>query len=70
MGENLIDRPYIPERDLFRLIKYGTYDIESIHCMMPNTVPENELTPEEHKLVDEFYKENMFMFDDLPDNKN
>ena len=71
-GIMFINRPYVPERDLYRLIKYGTYDIVSLHCMMPNTVPKSELSEEEYKLIDEFYKCEIesFMFDDLPEIKN
>lgn len=51
------DRPFVPERDLFRLIKYGTYDILTLDAWMPEDVPEDELTEEEHELVRQWYDE-------------
>lgn len=50
-----IERPFIPERDLFRLIKYGTYDLLDLDAMMPEEVPHDELTEEEQDLVYYWY---------------
>lgn len=50
------DRPYVPERDLFRLLKYGTYDILTLEMYTPELVPEDELTDEELELVRQFYE--------------
>ena len=50
-----IERPFVPERDLFRLLKYGTYDLLDLDAMMPEIVPFHELTDEEQDLVYYWY---------------
>jgi hypothetical protein len=50
-----IERPYVPERDLFRLLKYGTYDLLDLDAMTPEEVPYDELTEEEQDLVYYWY---------------
>ncbi len=50
-----IERPFIPERDLFRLLKYGTYDLLELDAWMPELVPFSELTDEESDLVYYWY---------------
>jgi hypothetical protein len=52
-----IQRPYVPERDLFRLIKYGTYDLLDLDAYTPELVPAGELTDEEHELIHRWYVE-------------
>jgi hypothetical protein len=50
-----IERPFVPERDLFRLIKYGTYDLLELDGWTPELVPPGEITDEEYKLIDLWY---------------
>jgi hypothetical protein len=50
-----IERPFVPERDLFRLVKYGTYNLLELDDMSPEIVSPNELTDEESDLVYYWY---------------
>lgn len=50
-----VDRPYVPERDLFRLLKYGTYCLLDLDAWTPELVPYEELTDEELELVALWY---------------
>lgn len=50
-----IERPYIPERDLIRLIKYGTYDLLELDSIKPGDIDRNELTDDEYELIDLWY---------------
>jgi hypothetical protein len=50
-----IERPFVPERDLFRLLKYGTYDLLELDAWTPEIVPFSELTDEEQDLVYYWY---------------
>jgi hypothetical protein len=52
-----VDRPFVPERDLFRLIKYGTYCLLDLDAYTPEFVPPGELTDEELRLVEIWYNE-------------
>jgi hypothetical protein len=52
-----VDRPYLPERDLFRLIKYGSYCLLDLDALTPEIVPPDELTDEEKRLVEIWYNE-------------
>lgn len=52
-----VDRPYVPERDFFRLIKYGTYCLLALDAWTPEVVPVGELTEEELRLVEIWYNE-------------
>lgn len=52
-----IEREYVPERDLFRLVKYGTYDLLELDGMLPDGLEPNELTDEEHDLIYYWYLE-------------
>jgi len=66
------NRPYVPERDMFRMLKYGTYNLLELH--ENDLMPYSEYTEEELELTDLFHfsmpEEDDFMFDDLPDIKN
>jgi hypothetical protein len=65
------NRPYVPERDMFRMLKYGTYNLLELY--ENDLMPWQEFTEEEFEIIDEFEvsrPEDDFMFDDLPDNKN
>lgn len=46
-----IERPFEPERDLFRLIKYGTYDLLELDDLLPEGLDPDELTDEELELI-------------------
>ena len=50
-----IERPYVPERDLFRLLKYGTYDLLELDDLLPYDLAPNELTEEEQDLIYYWY---------------
>lgn len=50
-----IERPFVPERDLIRLIKYGTYNLLELDDMMPEDIDRNELTDDELELIDLWY---------------
>jgi hypothetical protein len=50
-----IERPFVPERDLFRLLKYGTYDLLELDDLLPEGLDPNELTNEESDLIYYWY---------------
>ena len=50
-----IERPFVPERDLFRLLKYGTYDLLELDDLLPYDLDPNELTEEEQDLIHYWY---------------
>lgn len=54
-----VNGEYVPERDLFRLIKYGTYDILTLDAWTPEIVPVGELTEEESLSVEQWYDDNI-----------
>jgi len=61
----MINRSFVPERDLFRLLKYGSYCILDLDAWTPELVPEDELTDEEIELVNQWYdKENALTFNE------
>ena len=46
------NRPYIPERDMFRMLKYGTYNLLELY--ENDLMPWQEFTEEEFEIIDEF----------------
>lgn len=50
-----VDRPFVPERDLFRLLKYGSYCLLDLYAWQPEIVPDEELTEEEYQLIEQWY---------------
>lgn len=52
-----IERPFVPERDIFRLIKYGTYDLLELDDLYPEDIDPNELADEELELIYLWYIE-------------
>lgn len=50
-----IERPFVPERDLIRIIKYGTYDLLKLDDLLPHDLDPNELTDEEQDLIYYWY---------------
>lgn len=49
--EKGIFRPFKPERDLIRLLKYGTYDLLELDDLWYDEIDKNELTYEEMELI-------------------
>lgn len=47
--------PYVPERDLFRIIKYGTYNLLDLFDMEPEDCPFDEFTEDEVELMQEYF---------------
>lgn len=54
--ENGIERPFVPERDMFRLLKYETYDLLELASLFPEEIDPDELTEEELLLVEDWYE--------------
>lgn len=46
-----IYRPFVPERDLIRIIKYGTYDLLKLDDLWYDEIDPDEFTEEEMELI-------------------
>lgn len=58
------NRPYVPKRDLFRQLKYNTYNLLELFEMEPHMIPWEEFTLEEQGLYDEWESvQNCRMYD-------
>lgn len=55
MTKEGIHRPFIPERDLLRMIKYGTCDLLELDDLDPEEIDTSELSEEELELIAEWY---------------
>jgi hypothetical protein len=47
--------PYEPERDLFRILKYGTYNLLDLFDMDSDDCPFEEFSKEEIQIMGEFF---------------
>ena len=62
-----IETTFVPERDLFRVLTYGTYDLLELNDLIDSThghfdedieiISPNILTDEEHELIYQWYLE-------------
>lgn len=52
-----IKRPFVPERDLIRIIKYGTCDLLELDDLDPEEIDVDELTEEEEEIIANWYIE-------------
>jgi hypothetical protein len=68
LTEKGIETTFTPERDLFRLLTYGTYDLLELNDLIDSThgdpeidpndiIPHSILTDEEQDLIHEWYVE-------------